>query len=198
MIENILNKFGYYKVNSKKQYQEIKYATPANPKENNKRLLESMVDGHRFIHEKSKKDYELIGIFFTLILLIEYKIDQLLINFDPEIKLKMFGRKIEVFKDFLKVYEPEESENMQEYKNLISPLHEIRKIRNDIAHDLSKSKFDYSDIKQIESYTQKIRPDLFEKLNNCKDQQEKCIVLIGIFGFVFADKIAKLRSSLTQ
>jgi len=196
VIENILNRFGYYKKNSKNEYQEIEYAVPGNPDDNSKRLLELVTDGHSGMQGKSKRDYEFIGVFFTLVILIEYKITQLLVGFDPEVESKMFGKKIDVFKDFLKVYEPEEGEDIQDYRNLISPLQDIKRIRNEMAHDISKPKFKYSDIKHIASYAQKMRPDLFEQLNDCKDQDDKCIVVIGIFGIVFAVEIAKLRSSL--
>lgn len=174
----------------------IKYASLGSPDDNSKKLLELMSDGHSWVQGRSKKDYEFIGGFFTLILLIEYKINQLLIGFNPEIESKMFGKKIDVFKDFLKVYEPEEGEDIQNYINLISPLREIQRIRNNMAHDISKPKFEYSDIKQTVSYVQQMRPDLFEHLNYCKDHDDKCIVVIGIFGLVFSFEIAKLRSSL--
>lgn len=196
MIEKLLNKFGYYKKQQSNPYHEIRYAEPGTPEENTERLLRLVADGHYWVGSKTKEDYQFIGMFFTIVLLIEYKLSKLLIGFDPEIESKMLGRKVDIFKDFLKVYEPEEDEDVSVYRNLISPLKDIKKLRDAMAHDISKSKFGYEEIKHVGSYVSKMRPDLFDKVKDCKDEDAKSIGVTLTFGFVFAEEIAKLRMSI--
>lgn len=196
MLEMILNKLGYYKRANGNAYREIRYLEPGTPEENSERLLSLTADGHSWVQERTKEDYQFIGTFFTLVLLIEYKLSQLLIGFDPEIESKMFGRKIEVYKDFLKVYQPEEGEDVGDYRNLISPLKDIKKLRDAMAHDIAKSKFAYKDIRHIENYVNKMRPDLFSNVKDCNDEDAKSMGVIAIFGFIFAVEIAKLRMSI--
>ncbi len=196
MLEKVMNRFGYYKRSKTNSYIEIQYAVPGTPEENTERLLSLTADGHEWIQQRSKEDYQFIGTFFTIVLLIEYKLSQLVIGFDPDIEAKMFGRKVDVFKDFLKAYEPEEDEDINDYRYLISPLKDIKKLRDAMAHDISKSKFSCSDITHIANYVNKMRPDLFDTVKDCEDQDAKAIGVIAIFGFVFAVEIAKLRLSV--
>lgn len=196
MLEKILNKLGYYKKVNGNSYKEIRYLKPGTPEENSERLLKLTADGHDWIQKRTKEDYQFIGAFFTIVLLIEYKLSQLLIGFDSEIESKMFGKKIEVYKDFLKAYQPEEDEDVGDYRNLISPLKDIKQLRDAMAHDITKSKFAYKDIKYIENYVSKMRPDLFDGVKDCEDEDAKSICVIAIFGLVFAVKIAKLRISI--
>jgi hypothetical protein len=196
VLEKILNKLGYYKRVNGNSYREIRYHELGTPKEKSERLLKLTTDGHGWIQERTKEDYQFIGTFFTNVLLIEYKLSQLLIGFEPEIERKMFGRKIEVYKDFLKAYQPEEDEDVGDYHNLISPLKDIKKLRDAMAHDITKSKFAYKDIKHIENYVSKMRPDLFNGIKDCTDEDAKSMGVILIFGFIFAVEIAKLRMSI--
>lgn len=196
MLEKVLKKFGYYKKGSRSYYKEIRYLEPDTPEENSERLLRLTADGHSWVQQRTKEDYQFIGAFFTIILLIEYKLSQLLIGFDPEIGSRMFGEKIEVYKDFLKAYQPEEGEYVDFYRNLISPLKDIKELRNAMAHDITKSKFAYKDIKHIANYVNKMRPDLFDVVKDCENEDDKSLVVIAIFGLVFAVEIAKLRMSI--
>lgn len=193
MLKKILNKLGYYK-KANGIYREIRYFEPSTPKENSERILKLTADGHSWIQERTQQDYEFIGKFFTIVLLIEYKISQLLVDFYPEIESKMFGKKIEVYKDFLKAYQPKEGENIDGYRNLISPLRDIKELRDAMAHDISKSKFAYKDIKHIQNYVNKMRPDLLSSLKESKD--ENPIGVIVAFGFIFTVELAKLRMSI--
>lgn len=196
MLEKILNKFGYYKKLNGNSYKEIRYAVSCTPEENSEKLSKLTADGYEWVQQRSKEDYQFIGTFFTIVLLIEYKLSQLLIEFDPEIDYKMFGRKVDVYKDFLKTYKPEEDDKIEDYRNLISPLKDIKKLRDAMAHDISKSKFVYDDIKHIANYVDKMRPDLFNSVKDCEDEDAKSIGVVAIFGFVFAVEIAKLRMSI--
>jgi hypothetical protein len=193
VLKKILNRLGYYK-KANGTYREIRYFKPGTPKENSERFIKLAADGHSWIRERTQQDYEFIGMFFTIVLLIEYKISQLLVDFDPEIESKMFGKKVEVYKDFLKTYQPKEGENIDDYRNLISPLRDIKELRDAMAHDISKSKFACKDIKHIENYVNKMRPDLLNSLKESKD--ENPIGVIAAFGFIFAVEIAKLRMSI--
>lgn len=192
-MEKILNKFGYYKKKPERQYKKIKYKSPGNPKENSQRLIELSVQGNEWARNKGEKDYQLIGMFFTIVLLIEQKMVNLLEIIDDSIENRMLGEKIDVFKDFLKAYEPEEDENIEEYRLLIQPLNEIKSIRNSMAHDITQPLFNYGSFKQVDSYVKKRRPDMHAKFKDCNDEKAKCIGLLATFGFIFSFEIAKLR-----
>jgi hypothetical protein len=195
VLEKVLNQFGYRK-KTKKSYQEIKYAVYGSPEDNTQKFLSFIADGHHWVQQRTKEDYQLIGVFFTIVLLIEYKLSQLLISFDTEIENKTLGGKIEVFKDFLKVYVPQEDVDIKDYRNLIAPLKVIKTLRDAMAHDISKSKFRYENIKHISNYVSKVRPDLFDGVKGCKDEDAKSIMVLGCFGLVFSEKIAQLRISI--
>lgn len=193
-MESILNKFGYFKrKKTKKEYKEIQYREPESPEENGKKLKELMVEGNEWARNKSTEDYQLIGMFFTVILMIEHKMLNLLKSIDDTVERKMLGEKIEVFKEFLKKYEPESEDELQGYKLLIQPLNELKKIRNAMAHDITKPVFCYKDLTQVDSYVKKRRPDMYDKFQDCEDERARCLALISTFGFVFSFEIAKLR-----
>ena len=132
-------------------------------------------------------------MFFIIVLLIEHKMANLLVSIDDYIENKMLGEKIDIFKDFLKRYEPEEDESIDEYRLLLQPLNEIKSIRNSMAHDITQPLFDYHALKQVDSYVKQRRPDMYEKIKGCDDEKEKCIGLLATFGFIFSFEIAKLR-----
>lgn len=193
-LEKILNKFGYYKRKKpERKYKKIQYKTPGTPEENSKRLIELTVQGNEWARNKEKDDYQLIGMFFTIVLLIEHKMVNLLAIIDDAIENRMLGEKIDVFKDFLKQYEPEEDEYIEEYRLLLQPLTEIKSIRNSMAHDITQPIFDYGSLKQVDSYVKKRRPDMHANIKDCEDEKAKCIGLLATFGFIFSFEIAKLR-----
>ena len=109
-MERILNKFGYYKRKKpERQYKKIQYKAPGTPEENSQRLIELTVQGNEWARNKGEDDYQLIGMFFTIVLLIEHKMINLLAIIDESIESRMLGEKIEIFKDFLKQYEPKKN-----------------------------------------------------------------------------------------
>lgn len=193
-LERILNKFGYFKRKKPvRQYNKIEYRIPCDPKENSQRLIELTVQGNEWARNKGEADYQLIGMFFTIVLLIEHKMINLLTVIDESIESRMLGEKIDIFKDFLRMYQPEEDENIEAYRLLIQPLKEIKSIRNSMAHDITQPIFGYGSLKQVDSYVKKIRPDMHALLKNCEDEKAKCIGLLTTFGFIFSFEIAKLR-----
>jgi hypothetical protein len=97
------------------------------------------------------------------------------------------------FKDFLKVYRSEEGEDSKDYRRLIQPLNEIKKLRNSLAHDVTKPRFEYRELTQIELYVKNRRPDMHDKFKDCEDDRGKCLDLLATFGFILSFEIAKLR-----
>ena len=193
-MEKLLNKLDYFKKKeSAKQYKKVRYKQPETPEENSQRLIELTAQGNEWARNKDKDDYQLIGMFFTIVLLIEHKMANLLVSIDDHIENKMLGGKIDTFKDFLKHYEPEEDESIDEYRLLLQPLNEIKSIRNSMAHDITQPLFNYHALKQVDSYVKKRRPDMYEKLKECDDEKAKCIGILATFGFIFSSEIAKLR-----
>ncbi|MBW5843029.1 hypothetical protein H0I54_14550 [Yersinia kristensenii] len=193
-MERILNKFGYFKrKKAVRQYKKIEFRTPGAPEENSQRLIELTVQSNEWARNKGEADYQLIGMFFTIVLLIEHKMINLLAVIDESIESRMLGEKIYIFKDFLKMYEPEEDESIEEYHLLIQPLNEIKSIRNSMAHDITQPIFGYGSLKQVDSYVKKRRPDMHARFKNCEDEKAKCMGLLATFGFIFSFEIAKLR-----
>ncbi|WP_410684898.1 hypothetical protein [Citrobacter europaeus] len=193
-MERILNKFGYFKRKKPvRQYKKIEYRTPDSPEENSQRLIELTAQGNEWIRNKEEDDCQLIGMFFTIVLLIEHKMINLLAVIDESIESRMLGEKINIFKEFLKIYEPEEDESIEEYRLLIQPLNEIKGIRNSMAHDITQPIFCYSSLKLVGSYVKKKRPDIYACLKNLENEKNKCMGLLAAFGFIFSFEIAKLR-----
>lgn len=192
-MEKLLNMLGYYKRKGKRVYKPIRYIQSNEPIDVSDRLKELMVEGNRWARDRQKEDYELVGMFFTIVLLIEYKLVNLLKSIDDDIESKMLGAKIDVFKDFLKIYDPEEGEDIEEYRKLIQPLREIAKVRNLLAHDITKPRFEYRELNQTDSYVKKHRPDMYDNFKNCEVDRGKCIGLLATFGFLLSFEVAKLR-----
>ena len=167
VVEKILNKFGYFKRNkNKRQYKDLRYKEPDTPEVNSERLIELMVEGNEWARNKKKEDYQLIGMFFTVVLMIEHKMINLLKCID---------------------------DGIEDYRLLIHPLNEIKKIRNAMAHDITKPIFSYKDLPQTDSCVKKSRADMYDKFKDCEDDRAKCIALISTFGFIFSFEVAKLR-----
>ncbi|UPR32151.1 hypothetical protein IS519_16485 [Vibrio crassostreae] len=192
-VEKILNYFGYFKRKFGRKYKTIKYIESDVPLDIGDKLKHMMVEGNEWARNREKEDYELVGMFFTIVLLIEHKIGNLLKIIDDDIEGRILGEKIEVYKDFLKLYEPEEGEDIKDYRLLIQPLNEMKKVRNILAHDITRPNFKYKELTQTDSYVKKRRPDMYNKFKDCEDDRAKCIALLATFGFVFSFEIAKLR-----
>jgi len=196
-VEKIFNWFGYYKRKKPaRQYKKIRYKDPGTPEENGQRLIELTVQGNEWARDKGEVEYQLVGMFFTIVLLIEHKMINLLVVMDDSIESRMLGEKIEVFKDFLRQYEPEEGESIEEYRLLMQPLNEMKSIRNSMAHDITQPMFGYRSLKQMDSYVKKRRPDLYARFKDCADEKAKCMGLLASFGFIFSVEVAKLRLSI--
>ncbi|WP_215898293.1 hypothetical protein [Acinetobacter oleivorans] len=190
LVAKIFKIFGYVKQTKSKSYKDIIYLNDIESFED--RLLTLTVQGNELGRARSKEDYQVFGMFFTILLLIEYKLAHLLKCIDDNIEPKMLGQKIDVFKHFLKVYEWQEDEDIEEYRKLLQPLVEINKLRGELAHDLTKVSILSSELKMTKAYIQKRRPDLYDKVKECPDEQALCIGLLSIYGFVFSYEIAKL------
>jgi hypothetical protein len=193
-----MNFFGYYKKPTRTtKYNPIEYRQSSEEFfDCGDLLLEKMTEGNEFLRGRTKEDYEFLGMFFSVVLMIELKLVNLLKNFDPEIEFKMLGQKVDVFKDFLKEYVPEEEEDMNEYRNLMQPLSQIKKVRNVLAHDVKSPIFKSSDINHVVTYIKNRRPDLYEKFKDCIEDRGISIAALASFVFIFSFEIAKLRVSL--
>lgn len=190
ILDKIFKKFGYIKQAKAKSYKEIRYLN--NIESSKDRLLTLTVHGNEFGRARSTEDYQVLGMFFSILLLIEYKLANLLKCIDDNVGTKMLGQKIDVFKDFLKIYQWFDDEDIEEYRNLLQPLVEINKLRGQLAHDLTKVGILSSDLQMTKAFMQKRRPDLYNKIKDCDNEKAFCIGLLSIYGFVFSYEIAKL------
>lgn len=190
ILDKIFKKLGYIKQAKAKSYKEIQYLNDIESFED--RLLTLTVHGNEFGRARSMEDYQVLGMFFSILLLVEYKLANLLQCIDDNIGAKMLGQKIDVFKDFLKIYQWFEDEDVEEYRNLLQPLVEINKLRGQLAHDLTKVGILSTELRMTKAYMLKRRPDLYDKIKDCDDEQAFCLGLLSIYGFVFSYEIAKL------
>jgi hypothetical protein len=112
---------------------------------------------------------------------------QLLLKFDPQIEEKTLGGKLTVFKDFLHVLH---SIDAAEHRNLLGPLNELKKVRDAMAHSLSKNSFSLSEIRESSAYVKKKRPDLYDGAMSAFKEADQCLALVAAFGFVFSVDVA--------
>lgn len=198
MLERVMNFFGYHKkLTRTTKYNPIEYRQSSEEFfDCSDLLLRKMAEGNEFLRGRTKEDYEFLGMFFSIVLMVELKLVNLLKEFDPEIESKMLGQKVDVFKDFLKEYVPAEEEDMSEYRNLMQPLSQIKKVRNGLAHDLKSPLFKSADINHVVTYVKNRRPDIYEKFKGCEEDRGISIAALASFVFIFSFEIAKLRISL--
>lgn len=135
-----------------------------------------------------------LGRFMSVVLLLELKLVRLLSGFDGRIKDRMFGQKIDVYKDFLKAVSWQDIDlEKNDYHTIIAPLKELKGIRDSISHDLSVTSFKFSDLRQTAGYIKAKRPDLISRFSDCADEQAKCLGAVMVFGFVFSEQMAPLQ-----
>ncbi|MPY24420.1 hypothetical protein [Shewanella sp. YLB-07] len=190
-MEKLLNKFGYYKKPKAQAKPTITYRVPQSPEANTQKLIEIVAEGNKWLKARTQESNAKTGMFFSIVLLIEHKISNLLVCIEPEIKDAMLGKKIETLKSFINIYEFEEASEKKEFRELLPPLHEIKNIRNKLAHDLMKSKIELKELPRTLAYVRK-REQKFVKevLNKIEDDSERSCVLLAKFGFMFSVELA--------
>lgn len=190
-MEKLLNKFGYYKKTKAQAKPTITYRAPQSPVVNTQKLIEIVAEGNKWLKARTQESNAKTGMFFSIVLLIEHKISNLLVCIDPEIKDAMLGKKIETLKSFINIYEFEEASEKKAFRELLPPLHEIKNIRNKLAHDLMKSKIELKELPRTLAYVRK-REQKFVKdvLNKIEDDSERSCVLLAQFGFMFSVELA--------
>ncbi len=192
MIKQILNKLGLCR-KQRTEYREIEYSLTGTPDENTRNLLEAVTYGNDWIRERTQSDYEQIGAFFTVVLLVEHKLVDLLSRFDPQIENKMLGRKIDSFKAFLKAFEFPEKNGLDHYRSLIAPLRTLKKIRDEMAHDITRLKILPNDLRELSTCLAKYRTDFYENTKLAEDDHTKVFLIITFFGFYISEELARLR-----
>lgn len=183
--------------NKKRVYAPIKYREPGTPEKNSERLLELIEQDFAPVRDRTDQECMMIGRFMSVVLLIERKLVRLLSTFDPKIDDRMFGQKIEVYKDFLKEFDwQEDDDELNVYRGLIAPMREIKNIRDAMAHDLSKTSIAYSELTQTNGYIKKRRPDLYTTFSSAKDENLRSFGAASVFAFIFSTELAKLQCEL--
>ncbi|MDA0150815.1 hypothetical protein OH460_00680 [Vibrio sp. Makdt] len=194
-MEKLLKFFGY-SIRKRSEYAPIQYKEPLSPKENTEECRKFVVDGNKWIHQRTTEANEQIGRFLSIVLLLEHKLDLLLNSFDADIADKTFGAKIGTFKDFIKTYDFEDRSEKREYRKLISPLHEIRRARNELAHDIRVSGFSPSQFPQMHAYVKNTSPEKLDLLTTFKSEEDKTTLILVNFCFIASIEIAHLRLSI--
>jgi hypothetical protein len=163
------------------------------PEQNSKRLLELMTEGFLSVRERTDEQCTFVGRFFSAVLLIESKLVRLLASFDPDIEERMLGGKLRAFKDFLKSFRDADDEfEIDDYRRFLAALNEIKDIRNAMAHDLTKTDIDVSELRQTHQLIQRLRPDMC-KFDECESENVRSLAILLVFTFVFCAEIAKLQ-----
>lgn len=179
--------------NRHRNYKIIRYRYFVSPEENSQRLIEHLTRDFDLISNRTDAQCLLFGRFMGFVLLLERKLVLLLKSFDEGIDEKMLGEKIDVFKDFLNRFEQDTGHATDDFRALIGPLTEIKKIRDTVAHDLSKVSIDAVELAQTEGFLKKKRADLYDQLSHVPDTETRNLCLVAYFSFVFSEQLAKLQ-----
>lgn len=184
----------------KKKEFEIKFRTEyGTPEENTRELLEMVTRDFSLVRDRDDDTNLFMGRFFGIVLLIESKLESLLVKIDPTIEAKMLGRKISIYKKLIKELSRHdygfEQVELEVYQRLLKPLGEISKIRNKMAHDLSYTKFRLSDIPFVLGIVKDMKPNLFIGVRTAP-VDIRPLILISIFGFIVSEKTSVLSHSL--
>ena len=189
----------FYEVKLKKKpkpkYNSIEYAVPLTPQENSEKLIEFTAEGNNWIRTRTSSVNQHVGAFLSIIMLLELKLDNLLVDFDPKIQRKTLGGKIRVFKDFLNEFQFDQFDEMKtDYLALLRPLNELLKVRNDFAHDITVTNVSLVDFVQTSAYVEREEPHKYEMLvEDAPTEQDKALILVSIFCLSASVEIAKLR-----
>lgn len=167
------------------------------PEQNSQRLLELVAQDFAPVRDRTDQECILVGRFMSMVLLVERKLVRLLDSFDPEIDNRMFGQKIQVYKDFLNAFNWQGDKSEQQgYRDLIAPMTEIKKIRDAMAHDLAKTSISYSELARTDSFIKHRRPDLYTTFSSAEDENLRSIGAAAVFAFIFSTELAKLQCKL--
>ncbi len=196
LIEVICRKLSQFKTNEFEVQLRQQYGTP---EENTRELLELVTQDFEAMRDRDDETNLFVGRFFGVVLLIEAKLEALLIKIDPDIGSKMLGRKIDLYRRLLReLKNPEyeyDLESIEDYESLIEPMREIAKIRNHMAHDLRYVKFRLKDVAQMVKLVKKRKPNLYYGVTTAPKNLKPLIALSG-FGFIISERTAMLRQSL--
>lgn len=197
-MEKLFNKLGYYKRKPKSNITPvITYREPESPEKNTQRLKEIVAEGNKWFMARTPESNAKTGAFFSIVLLIEHKLSHLLICIDPDIKDLMLGNKIDTLKSFIKIYEFEDQAEKKEFRELLPPLHEIKVIRNKLAHNLMKSSIELKELPSTLAYVRKRDKDfVINVLEEIEDDSEKSCVLLAKFGFMFSVELAQVAMTV--
>ncbi|AWB72189.1 hypothetical protein NMS24_003472 [Vibrio cholerae] len=197
-MEKLLNKFGYYKRKPKSNLSPvITYREPESPEKNTQRLKEIVAEGNKWFSARTQESNAKIGVFFSIVLLIEHKLSLLLTCIEPDIKESMLGKKIDTLKSFINIYEFGDQAEKKEFKELLPPLHEVKNIRNKLAHDLMKSSIELKELPITLAYVRKRDKDFVNNvLSRTEDDGEKSCLLLAKFGFMFSVELAHVAMTV--
>lgn len=187
-----------YSKNKGNGYREIVYSQPGTPEENTRKLKELIVEGNEWGRSRTRESAEMLGHLFSCFLLIEHKLSLLLVDFCPDIESRMFGQKIQVFKDFIKEVEktcPYDFD-AQYHRNMIAPLKQIKKLRDTLAHDITVINPSSVDLNQVHAFVLKFRPDISASYAKAESEDFKAIGDIATFAFLLSVDLGKLRMYL--
>jgi len=173
--------------------------TPGDPAENSTDMIEIMVDGFKYIRERTDEQLVYFGRVFSVALFIEHKIERILIGYDPHIERKMLGEKIKVYKEFLnelKRIEPNHPVDFGfqflKYEKSKQALVELNKIRRKYAHSVE---FDYirrESIRNLSDFNKTERVDLWETVPESLPDDLYVIGQLYVFGFCFSHATTEL------
>src|SRR5690606_31768434 len=167
-----------------RSYNPIRYPPPGTPAENSAKVLALLAQDFEPVRDRTDEQCVALGRFMSVILLLERKLVRLLSGFDSQIDGRMFGQKIDVYKDFLNAVDWHGIDlELGDYRAIIAPLKEVKGIRDSISHDLSVVSFKFSDLSQTVGYVRAKRPDLVANFSGCADEQVKCLGAVMTFGF---------------
>jgi hypothetical protein len=166
------------------------------PDENSEELLKLITSDFDKVRARKDPENLFVGRFFSIALLIESRLELILKSYEPDIERATFGIKIDIFSDLLKdLGKLDPDIDVEVYREFLGALREIANIRNEMAHDLEFIYFPETKLGVTKSLIKKYRKDLFDGAAQA-NAQDKPLVLVASFGFVFASRSGFLLQHL--
>ena len=196
VIDEVCNRLRRLKTNEFQVRLRGEYGTP---EENTEELLELVARDFDAMRSRTDEVNLFIGRLMGGVLLIELKLESLLVKVDPDIGEKMLGRKIDTLARLLnELAKPDygyERHEIEYYRELLEPLREVSRLRNRMAHNLRYTKFQLKDVPQTVKLVRR-RKRYLDDAMKAAPKGLKPLVAVMNFGFIVSEQTAMLQQAL--
>ncbi|MBT4761939.1 MAG: hypothetical protein HOO06_09605 [Bdellovibrionaceae bacterium] len=187
--------------NRKKEHLNVVFKCDLDdPTENSKNVIKILAENGGKYRERTTEDHIFIGRFLSLVLLIESALENIIKKVDPEKNKLMLGQKIDFYKKILKrIEEIDPDGDCDDYRQFIPALQEVKKIRDQFAHNFSKNNIERSELATTFKYIKEQRENDFNIIEESNiNNNEKIPALIATFAFLVLERLSFLEHELAD